>query len=204
MRSWTRQARRIGVLTGLLVVNACAGVNGPYVWVDEYAPTRKGPADYAIGVGDLLNIQVWDHDKISTRERVRSDGRISIPLLGDVEATGKAPRQLGIELERRLGDANLVVNPRVNVMVDEVRPISVAILGAVSRPGTYSLEPGAGVAIALASAGGLTDFAHADRVFVVRRVPTPVRIRFTFEAITGGVGEAPVFKLQSGDLVVVE
>lgn len=201
----SRLLRRSLAAAALLCQAACAGVRGPYVWVDDLEPAVTKPSDaYLIGVGDLVSVQVWDNEKLSTRQRVRSDGRISVPLLNDVEVAGKEPKQLARELERQLKEANIVVSPRVNVAVEEMKPVTVAVLGAVSRAGTFALEPGAGVAQALASAGGLTDFAHRDRIFVIRKTPQPVRIRFTFESLAAATGSAPLFRLQTGDVVVAE
>jgi polysaccharide biosynthesis/export protein len=80
----------------------------------------------------------------------------------------------------------------------------VYVLGAVKTAGKYPLPPGSGVAEALALAGGLTEFAHKDRIFVLRHTPKPVLIRFTFDAITGQTGPAAAFRLQPGDVVKVE
>jgi polysaccharide biosynthesis/export protein len=97
-----------------------------------------------------------------------------------------------------------VVDPRVMVVLEETKPLAVAVMGEVVHAGMYTLIPGAGVAEALASAGGLTEFAHRDRIFVVRRTPQLVRIRFTYSALVGGSGKAPTFRLQNGDVVVTE
>ena len=195
------------ILDALLISAAagCVGVSGPFVWVDDYAPARAaGQTPFAIAPGDMLNVQVWGVDKLSTRARVRPDGKIAVPLLGDVAVTERSPADVGRDMEKQLRDQNILVAPRVTVAVEETQPISVAVLGAVAHAGTFEVGRGAGVAEAIASAGGLTEFAHRDRIFVVRRTPTQVRIRFTFEALTGQGGVAPVFRLQTGDVVVAE
>jgi polysaccharide export outer membrane protein len=78
------------------------------------------------------------------------------------------------------------------------------VLGEVSKPGTQQYERESGIAQALAAAGGLTNFAHKNRIFVVRSAPKPVRIHFTYESITRKVGPASAFKLKPGDVVIVE
>jgi polysaccharide export outer membrane protein len=191
------------VLLGL-IASACASAKGTYVWVDDYQRGQAVPEGYVIGVGDLLNVQVYGNDKISTKARVRSDGRISLPLLDEVQVTGKPPAQVAREIERQLKDQNLVLVPRVTVLVDEMKPLVVAVLGSVTRPGTYTLDPTGGVAEALASAGGLTEFAHKDQIYVLRKTPRQVRIRFTFGALTTQQGLAASFRLQMGDVVVAE
>jgi protein involved in polysaccharide export with SLBB domain len=90
--------------------------------------------------------------------------------------------------------------------VEESKPptLNVSVLGAVVKPGVQVLEPGAGVAQALAAAGGLNLFAHKDRIFVMRTGPPVTRIHFTYEALTRTTGKAFLFRLHSGDVVVVD
>ena len=180
----------------------CAQV-GPYVWVDDY-PTPAGGDDgqYRIAPGDLLAVHVYREEAMSTRERVRQDGKVSIPLLHDVQAAGLSPAALAQQIQERLKE--FINVPRVTVAVEEIRPLSVPVLGEVARPGQYNLERGSGVLEALAAAGGFSDFAHRDRIFVLRRQPAPVRIRSTFQALSRGQGRAAAFRLQAGDAVVVE
>jgi polysaccharide export outer membrane protein len=190
-------------LTLLLLVTACSSTQGPFVWADEY---RAAPevSTYTIGVGDLLSVQVWDAEKYSTRARVRPDGQISVPLLSDLEVVGRSPAEVSRTIEDRLRKANLLVTPRVTIAVEEVRPSTVSVIGAVVRPGMYTLNHGTGVVEALASAGGLTEFAHKDRIFVIRRDPVQVRIRFNMTTLTDSIGPATLFHLRSGDVVVAE
>jgi polysaccharide export outer membrane protein len=122
--------------------------------------------------------------------------------LGEVNARGTRPSALRSEIEARLKD--YVKEPSVTVNVDETHGMSVSVLGEVSRPGTYPVEPGAGVSQALAGAGGVTEFANRDRIFVVRGGPHPVRVRFTYDALTHGEEPASAFALRPGDVVVVE
>jgi polysaccharide biosynthesis/export protein len=183
---------------------ATAGANA-YIWAPDYVAKEPSAVDATsrIGVGDLVSVQVFDNERMSAKGRVRSDGKMSLPLVNDVALAGKTPAQAAADVERALRDGNLVLSPRVNVVVEEVLPVRVAVLGAVARAGTYPLDPGSGVAEALAGAGGLTEFAHKDRIFVLRKVPTPVRIRFTFGSLTD-TGPASAFRLRQGDVVVVE
>lgn len=180
----------------------CANRGAAFTWVDDL-PTNAGSAGYTISSGDLLSVSVFDHPELSTRSRVRSDGRISLPLLGDVTAEGFSPAELARQMEKDLLARRLVPGPRVTVALEEGGALKVSVLGEVMRPGVYQLEPGAGVAEALASAGGLTAFAKKDRIFVLRR-GAPMRIRFSFEALTGGSGPAAKFRLARGDVVVAE
>ncbi len=189
-----------------VVALSCASGGKPpadrgYIWAHHLPVPADGPA-YAIASGDLLNIQVWEQDKLSGKLRVRQDGRISMLFLNDVEAAGKTPTALAAELERGLKP--FVLNPRVNVVVEEAQPLSVSVLGEVTRPGTYTLEPDSSLAHALAAAGGLTPYAHRDRIYVMRRHPDPMRIRFTYEDATGARKRSLRFALRRGDVVVAE
>jgi polysaccharide export outer membrane protein len=204
LRLPSRRARLAGALLFLSLGGAgCASGAGRYVWADEYAPAAASD-DYVVAPGDLLTVQVWDNEKLSAKARVRADGRISMPLLNDVPVGGRSPVQIARDLEERLRAAKLVLAPRVNVVLDETTPTTVSVLGKVARVGAYPLPQGSGVAEALASAGGLTEFAHADRIYVLRRAPEPVRIRFTFGAVTGRSTRAALFRLRAGDVVVVD
>lgn len=189
-----------------LLLTACASTsNAPFVWADEWKDTHPLPVggEYVINVGDGLNVQVWEQEKMSAVVRVRSDGQISLPFLNDVPAAGLTPVDLARDLEGRLKP--FIVAPRVLVAIDEARPLSVSILGQVGTPGLHDLTPGAGVAQALAAAGGLKDFAKRDRIFVVRNEGAqPLRIRMTWDNITAGLGVAGNFRLRTGDVVVVE
>jgi polysaccharide export outer membrane protein len=179
----------------------CAG-RGEYVWFQRLPPTGAlAPNEYFIGVGDTVSIRVLGHDEMSLKQRVRSDGRIALLLIGDVEAKGKRPSALKAEIEARLKD--YIVSPSVAVNVDDTSPVDVLVLGEVTKPGVVPLEPDPRLAHALATCGGLTDYASRDSIFVVRNEPR-MRIRFTYNAITRNESGAGDFSLRRGDIVEVE
>lgn len=183
----------------------CAASTGQFVWASDYLSREPGTANgtYVIGVGDLIAVQVYDNDKVSTRSRVRSDGKIAMPLVNDVLIAGRTPSQAAQDVEKALRDGRFILTPRVNIVVEDIPAVRVTVLGAVARAGNLSLDQGAGVAEALAGAGGLTEFAHKDRIFVLRKSPVAARIRFTFSSLTSA-GAASAFRLKQGDVVVVE
>ncbi len=203
MKIHPRVAALSAVLSLVGFFTGCGHV-APFVWVDSLTlPPAAETADYLIGPGDLLSIQVWEQEKMSTKGRVRADGKLSVPLLNDVAMAGKTPGVVASELEAALKPFMLA--PRVNVIVDEPRPLTVSVLGYVGRPGQYVMEPGAGVAQVLAAAGGLSPFAHKDRLFLLRGgSDRPERIRFRFEQLTDPSSLAARFRVQRGDVVVVE
>jgi polysaccharide export outer membrane protein len=137
----------------------------------------------------------------SGKMRVRSDGRITLPLVNDVVAAGKTPVQLARDIETAL--KTVILSPQVTVIVEDFTP-TISVLGEVAKPGPQTLQRDTGVADVLAAAGGLTNFAHKDRIFVVRSTPQQLRIHFTYDALTKGIGRAPLFRLRAGDVVVVE
>ncbi len=124
---------------------------------------------------------------------------MAFPILGDIAVRGLRPTDVKVQLEARLKE--YVLTPHVTVSIDDTQPIEVSVLGEVPRPGIFTLKPNAGVAQALASAGGMTDYANRDRIFVIR---PPRRIRFTYEDIVRGEGRSGTFALEPGDLIVVE
>lgn len=191
------------LVQGLGVACASTTSNAPFIWADAWTEPPPVEGEYTIGIGDALSVQVWEQEKMSASVRVRSDGKISLPFLNDVPAASMTPERLARDLEERLKP--FIVAPRVLVAVEEARPLSVSVLGQVGTPGLHPLAPGAGVAQALAAAGGLKDFAKKDRIFVVRpEGETPLRLRMTWDDITAGLGAAGRFRLRTGDVVVVE
>ena len=194
---------RAAIAVALMMTGACATVQIPFVWVDEWQePESPATPGYVIGIGDRLNVQVLAQDNLSREVRVRSDGQISLMLLGDVPAAGMAPAALGRSVEDRL--RGFIVTPQVTVSVEEAARLSVSVLGQVAQPGVHDLGTGAGVAEALAVAGGLRDFAHKDRIFLLRSGTSPARIRMTYAAVTAGLGRAGRLRLRTGDVLVVE
>jgi polysaccharide biosynthesis/export protein len=201
---WTVVPVALCCLAGLF---AACGSTGGSIEVEQLREAPDPPSagtEYTISVGDLLSIQVWDQEKMSAKMRVRSDGRISFPFVNDIDAAGKTPVKLAGDLEEGL--KSVILTPRVTVVVEESKlpTLSISVLGEVGKPGVQTLEPGAGVAQALAAAGGLTTFAHKGRIFVLRAGPPPTRIHFTYDGLTRTAGRAPLFQLRSGDVVVVE
>jgi polysaccharide export outer membrane protein len=196
--------RRLEILAvTALVLAGCRHV-GEFVWVDDLPEVPVTPSQaYVIAPGDTLSIRVWNQEGMSAKPRVRADGKISLPFLNDVVAAGYTPNVLAQQLQVRLKE--YLVNPVVTVSLEEIKVVTVSVLGEVGKPGQYPLEPGAGVLHALATGGGLTDYAHRDEVFVLRDGGGKTqRIRFDYASLTHAKGKAAEFKLQSGDVIVVQ
>ncbi len=198
---------RAGTIAALIAAAAAlaCGARGAYVPVEEY-PVASNDSEYRIAPGDVLGVRVWNQESMSNAHaRVRDDGKISVPFLQDVDVAGATPGELSQRLQTKL--KTYVVNPVVTITVEEVRPLKVSVLGEVAHPGQYELERNAGVLAALAAAGGLTDYAHRDALFVLRSTPEakgPTRIRFRYDSLIGGERPAASFRLRPGDVVVAE
>lgn len=193
--------RSFGAVTLFLLAMSCAH-SDKYLWVDDLKGNEvKLQTEYSIQPGDVIAVTVWNQEKMSAKARVRNDGAISMPFLGDVQVVGKKPAVLSKELDVKLKE--FILNPMTTVSVEELHPLSISVVGEVMHAGAFGLEPGSGVLQALAAAGGLTEYANKDRVFVLRTNPEG-RIRFTYEALVRRMGQAGRFQLHTGDVVVVE
>ncbi len=198
----------VAAVLAVVALAACSHSKPDYCWVED--ATQKPAVDgFRIDVGDVLSIRVFNQDPMSVdRVRVREDGKISVPFLQDVEVAGQTPDELSTRLRTKL--KTYVVSPVVTVTVVERMPLKVSVLGEVARPGVYEVERTAGVLHALAAAGGLTEYAHRDRIFVLRNAywadgdPAPACIRFRYEALARGQKPAATYRLAAGDVVVVE
>jgi polysaccharide export outer membrane protein len=188
------------VLVLLAAGSAACSSTGPYVWVDS-VPAQSTSGDVVIADGDMLNVRVFNQDPLSSQQRVRSDGKISLPVIGEVMARGKRPAQLASEIQDRL--KSVVVAPSVTVTMEQAGDLKVSVVGEVKNAGVFQLDHGANVLTALAAAGGLNDYADPDKVFVVR-TSLPQRVRFKFSDLRSAEPKSIHFTLQSGDVVVVE
>jgi polysaccharide export outer membrane protein len=190
------------MLAGVAAPAGCASA-GDFVWFSALGPGAANPPhDYLINVGDTVDVRVLSHEEVSVKGKVRGDGRIAIPLIGEVEARGKRPSALRAELEGRLKD--FIVSPSVTVNVTDVEKMTILLLGEVAHPGAFQVAPNASMAEALATGGGLTDYASKDSIYLVRQQPVAMRVRFTYQAIMRNEGHAGEYPLRPGDLVEVE
>jgi len=164
-------------------------------------PATTDP-NYVIGAQDVLDINVWKEPDVSRIVPVRPDGKISLPLLNDVQAAGLTPAQLATQLTENL--KKYVTNPQVTVIVTVINSQRVYILGEVTRPGAFPLIPGMSVLQALSSAGGFTQFAKVKSIFV-RRIENGKEAKYPFnyrEVISGKRPEQDIL-LKAGDTIVV-
>jgi polysaccharide export outer membrane protein len=158
--------------------------------------------DYVIGPTDVLEVNVWREPSLSRTVPVRPDGKISLPLLDDVEAAGLTPLQLKTALERDL--ARFVESPTVSVSVQEIQSKNIYILGKVNTPGQYPLAQGLTVLQALSLAGGLAEWADEGDIVIVRQeAGKQRRIEFDYKSASRGKKLEANILLQPGDTIIV-
>jgi len=158
--------------------------------------------DYKIGPQDVLRIDVWKEPDISRVIPVRPDGKISVPLLNDVQASGLTAMELAASLRDSL--SKYLTNPQVTVTVNEINSRRVYITGEVIHPGTFPLLPNMTVLQALSGAGGFTQFAKLKNIYVLRtEVGKQVKHPFNYkEVVKGNLADQNIFLLP-GDVIVV-
>jgi polysaccharide export outer membrane protein len=159
--------------------------------------------DYVIGSDDVLAINVWKEPDLSRTVPVRPDGKITLPLVGDVGAKGNTPRQLQAAIEQGL--AKYISKPAVTVIVQEAKSHKFNIVGQVQKPGTYVLTNPMTVLDAIALAGGFRDWAKVKSIYVLRAGANGghTKLAFNFKKVIKGDDSAPNIQLQMGDTVVV-
>lgn len=159
--------------------------------------------DYVIGSDDVLAINVWKEPDLSRTVPVRPDGRITLPLVGDVGASGHTPKQLQATIEQGL--SKFISKPAVTVIVQEAKSHKFNIVGQVQKPGTYLLTNPMTVLDAIALAGGFRDWAKVKSIYVLRAGAngSHTKLAFNFKKVIKGDDSASNVQLQTGDTVVV-
>ena len=167
------------------------------------APAKPHDDTFIIGVDDVLAVNVWKETEVSRSVPVRSDGKISLPLVGEVQAAGETPHQLELAIAKRL--QSYISEPEVTVIVQQINSQKFNILGQVTKPGFYSLANSPTVLEALAMAGGFRDFAKKKSIYVLRQNPdgTTARLPFNYKDVIQGKNAAQNVKLQPHDTVYV-
>jgi polysaccharide export outer membrane protein len=166
------------------------------------APGVNMPSEYTIGADDVLSIVFWRDKELTTDVNVRPDGKISLPLLNDVQATGLTPAQLR---ERIVEESKKYVeDPNVTVVVKQINSRKVFITGEVRKPGPYPLTGPTTVLQLISIAGGLADYAKTEKITVVRiENGKPVSYRFNYKQVIDGKRLAQNIELKPGDTIII-
>lgn len=165
-------------------------------------PVPLADANFVIGNEDVLAISVWKDAELSRVVPVRTDGKISLPLIGELVATGKTPRQLQAEITASL--QAYMSKPQVTVIVQEIKSQRFNILGHVLKPGSYMLNPPMTLVDAIALAGGLSPFANMKHIYVLRDDGgKEVRLPFNYKKVIKGRRSEQNVEIRPKDTVVV-
>jgi polysaccharide export outer membrane protein len=158
-------------------------------------------ATYIIGPDDVLAVNVWKEPELSRSVIVRPDGKITLPLLKDIEASGSTPEQLQERIEKGLSD--YVSKPVVTVILQEEKSHKFNVLGQVQKPGSYLLNSPMTVLDAIAMAGGFREWAKVNSIYVLRETSPGIRKKLPFHYNEVVKGSGPDVQLQTKDTVVV-
>lgn len=178
---------RIAALLGLaaLLAGCATGPNLPPA--PQVTPQERSMVEYVIGPGDNLNISVWQQADLSASVPVRPDGKVTLPLVEDMQAAGKTPTRLARDIEQALGE--FIREPRVTVIVTSVAEAEkreqVRVIGQAMSPSAVAYRDGMSVLDVMIAVGGLTDFAAGNRAILIRVID----------------GERREFNLRLNDLV---
>lgn len=191
------------VLIGLIFALACGPKTISPV-VEGQAAIAAGAVEenYQLGPGDQIEISVWKEPDLTRQMIIRPDGKISYPLIGEVQAAGKTVKQLREEISKRL--EKYVTDAQVTVLLVQPQTYKIYVTGQVNRPGEFTLSRPADVMQALAMAGGLTPFAKQRNIIVLRRTGgVEQRLPFDYKSVRKGLYMEQNRTLLPGDTVVV-
>lgn len=203
--------KSLGLLALVLSLGTVAGISQQK---DATDPSREAPrssasapesassSTYIIGASDVLTVTVWKEATLSGSILVRPDGMISLALLGDVKASGLTPLELANQIAEKL--KKYYQDPKVSVVVAEIHSKLVFLIGEVNKKGPVAMTPGMTLLEAISSAGGLTDFANARKVYLLRNQDkgSQLRIPIHYKEALKGDADSNI-ALKPGDTIVV-
>lgn len=201
-------------LAAVLQISAQTAPAGQPTHEDPTASSNRGPAatqasdkphddSFTIGNEDLLSVSVWKEPDLTKSIPVRSDGKISMPLIGEIQAAGRTPRQLEQEITSKL--QSYITAPEVTVIVEKVNSKKFNILGEVTKPGSYSLTQASTIVDAIALAGGFRDFAKKTGVYVLRKDADgrETKISFNYKDFIKGKNPGQNVQIEPNDTIIV-
>jgi polysaccharide biosynthesis/export protein len=190
-----------GVSTGR--AQEAAGQNAAPASQQTGASEKAHDEKYVIGNDDVLSISVWKEPDLTKAVPVRSDGKISLPLVGELQATGKTPLQLEGDITGKL--KNFITAPEVNVIVQQVNSRKFNVLGEVSKPGSFPLTASTTIMDAIAIAGGFRDFAKKTGVYVLRKGAngSESRLNFNYKSFIKGKNSDQNIRIEPNDTIIV-
>ena len=166
-------------------------------------PQTAAPSEYVIGPTDILDVSVWKEPDISRTVTVRPDGKISLPLVGELNASGQTPVQLQALIRDKL--AAYITSPEVTILMHDVRSGTVSIFGKVAKEGSYPLTKQMTVLDVIAAAGGFKDYAKLSKIYVMRVQAdgTTNRYKFNFKQVIKGQKLSQNILLEPRDAIYI-
>jgi polysaccharide biosynthesis/export protein len=199
-KNWLNLKAHVSIIflssTILILANLCTAAEQP--------PEQKtaASAQYLIGPNDLLNIFVWKEVDLTQDVTVMPDGRITYPLIGEIEAQGQTVTGLKEKIAEKL--KNFISSPEVTVIIKESRSRLIYTIGKLNKPGPFQLQPSMTVLQALSTAGGFTEWADTKSIMIVRRNNNKeVMFRFNYQDFISGKNLEQNIVLESNDTIVV-
>lgn len=210
--SGSRWIALLGLLACLVVANAWGSdatkTHCIQIASNADSTTHGGPpdginGDYMIGPSDVLAVNVWKDTELTRTVPVRPDGKISLPLIGELEVNGLTALQVQHLIAAKLKE--YIDNPQVTVIVQEVKSKAYVIVGKIAKPGSYNLEKPTTILDAIAIAGGFLDFAKTNKVYVIRSLEggSVMKMPFDYKSVTKGHHLEENVNLRDGDTIVV-
>ena len=194
--------QRVVIRAALLLIVGCATNSGSTVDANICPAPSDRSSDYQIGPGDTLSIVVWRNNELSVNIPVRPDGKISTPLIDDMQASGKTPSQLGSDMEEVLGE--YLRTPEVSVIVTgQGAANQIQVVGEVNSPQSISYRDGLKLLDVLVAVGGLSEFAAGNRSNIVRQTEAgQVECRVRVKDMMGGDMSQNI-DVYPGDVLVI-
>ena len=194
------------LLLTLAVCLVLSPVSGPVASVSaseaEENHVKSIEAQYLIGMGDVLEVSVWNEPEMSKTVFVRMDGKIALPLIGDVEASDKSPEALARLLQEKFG--NYLEEPSVIVILQESKSKRYYVLGQVAEPGEFAMDYSITILQAIGRAGGFLEWAKKSKILIVRRRGEKEEIlNFDYNILIKGGGLRQNVLVKPGDTIVV-
>lgn len=185
-----------------LLLASCAPPQ-PFVWASRLGNAEdKSGGVFRLGPGDEIYVLVSDQQPLSGAFVIGPDGTYIQPVVGNISLNGLTTKEATQQLTARL--SGILVRPQVTVSVTKRHLIRISVIGQVQKPGRFELPYDESVLSAVAAAGGLTEFADEDSIYVVRRDPHLLRIRFRMRDLSGPEAVSARFRLNDSDVLVVE
>ena len=193
----------VGVVLAAPVASQAQGVVAPAASTAAPVAAAAGvPDDYVIGAEDVLGVQFWREPDMSGDVTVRPDGKITLPLIGEINAVGKRPEALREDVQKAAG--RFLADANVSVIVKQINSRKVFITGQVTKPGEFSLVGPRTVLQLIAQAGGLTEYADGEKITVMRVEQGQTRVfKFNYKDVSKGKAIVQNIQLKPGDTVVV-